>query len=85
MPSAWHATVAVLEVILREEVGHVEAGSRWFRYLCRERGLDPESHYFELLEEGFPGGIRCPLHKEARRKAGFSEAELQRLEEMCRR
>ena len=80
-----HATVAVLEVILREEVGHVEAGSRWFRHLCRERGLDPEKHYFELLEEGFPGGIRCPLHKEARRKAGFSEAELQRLEDMCRR
>ena len=34
------ASVAVLEVILAEEEGHVEAGSRWFRYLCRERGLD---------------------------------------------
>lgn len=78
-------TVDILEVILREEVGHVEAGSRWFHYLCRERGLDPEAHYFELLNGYFRDGIRCPLHKEARRQAGFSEYELERLEDMCKR
>lgn len=78
-------TVAILEVILREEVGHVEAGSRWFHHLCQERGLDPETHYFELLSEYFKEGIRCPLHKEARLQAGFSEDELERLEAMCRR
>ncbi len=78
-------TVGVLQIILREEVGHVEAGSRWFRYLCEQRGLDPETHYFELLNDYFKGGIRCPLHKEARRQAGFSEAELERLEGMCQR
>ncbi len=78
-------TVAVLEVILREEVGHVESGSRWFRYLCDQRGLDPETHYFELLDDYFRDGIRCPLHREARLQAGFSEAELERLEGMCRK
>jgi len=76
-------TAAVLQIILRDEIGHVEAGSRWFRYLCEQRGLDPESTYFELLERHLKGGIRCPLHKDARREAGFSESELGRLEALC--
>ena len=78
-------TVAILEIILRDEVGHVEAGSRWFRHLCGQRGLEPEATYFALLEEHFAGGIRCPLHKPARREAGFTESELGRLEALCKR
>lgn len=78
-------TVAILEVILHDEVGHVEAGSRWFRYLCEQRGLEPEATYFDLLERHLGGGIRCPLHKAARREAGFSESELGRLEALCKR
>jgi len=77
------ATIAVLEVILREEVGHVAAGSRWFRYLCAQRGLEPETTFFSLLAEAFPEGVRCPLHREARQAAGFSHTELERLEELC--
>jgi len=78
-------TVAILEIILRDEIGHVEAGSRWFRHLCKERGLDPEPTFFALLEEHFAGGIRCPLHKPARREAGFTESELGRLEALCKK
>ncbi len=78
-------TVAILEVILRDEVGHVEAGSRWFRYLCEQRGLVPEPTYFSLLEQHFSAGIRCPLHKSARREAGFTESELERLEALCKK
>jgi uncharacterized ferritin-like protein (DUF455 family) len=78
-------TVEVLHIILRDEIGHVEAGSRWFAYLCEQRGLEPEAHYFELLESHFSGGIRCPLHKQARRSAGFSENEIQRLEALCKK
>jgi uncharacterized ferritin-like protein (DUF455 family) len=78
-------TVAILEIILRDEIGHVEAGSRWFRHLCKERGLDPEPTYFALLEAHFAGGIRCPLHKPARREAGFTESELGRLEALCKK
>jgi uncharacterized ferritin-like protein (DUF455 family) len=76
-------SVEILEIILRDEIGHVEAGSRWFRYLCAQRGLEPESTYFALLETHLPGGVRCPLHKAARRQAGFTENELDRLEELC--
>jgi uncharacterized ferritin-like protein (DUF455 family) len=76
-------TAARLEIILRDEVGHVAAGSRWFRFLCAERGLDPEASYFALLDEYLRGEIRCPLNAAARREAGFDEAELTRLEALC--
>jgi uncharacterized ferritin-like protein (DUF455 family) len=78
-------SVAILDVILRDEVGHVAAGSRWFRHLCAERGLEPETTYFGLLEDYFGEGVRCPLHRAARLEAGFTENELERLEELCRR
>ncbi|MCB0230204.1 MAG: DUF455 family protein, partial [Anaerolineae bacterium] len=80
-----HASVAILEIILRDEIGHVEAGSRWFHHLCAQRGLDPEQTYFSLLEHHLPAGVRCPLHRAARLEAGFSESELGRLEALCKR
>ncbi len=76
-------TVAALQVILAEEVGHVQFGTRWFNYLCAQRGLVPETTYFELLERFVAGEIRCPLHRQARRQAGFSDEELARLEALC--
>jgi uncharacterized ferritin-like protein (DUF455 family) len=76
-------TAARLEIILRDEVGHVAAGSRWFRFLCAERGLDPEASYFALLDAYLRGEVRCPLNVAARRAAGFDEAELTRLKALC--
>ena len=76
-------SVAMLEIILRDEVGHVEAGSRWFHYLCDQRQLDPEKTYFLLIDEYLHGHMSCPLHKEARLAAGFSQAELTHLDALC--
>ncbi|RMG57457.1 MAG: DUF455 family protein, partial [Gammaproteobacteria bacterium] len=42
-------TVACLEIILEEEIGHVAIGSRWFRHLCAERGLEPEAEFRRLI------------------------------------
>jgi uncharacterized ferritin-like protein (DUF455 family) len=78
-------TAACLEVILRDEVGHVAAGTRWFRYLCAARGLDPETRYFELLSAYLGASIRCPLNLDHRRQAGFAETELERLQALCQR
>ena len=78
-----HRTADLLVVILRDEIGHVAAGTRWFRHLCAARGLEPEAEYFRLLNELLRGELRCPLHLEARRQAGFSESELERLQAMC--
>ena len=76
-------TAACLAVILRDEVGHVAAGSRWFKWLCKARGLVAETHYFALLDDYLRGGIRCPLNLTARRAAGFDETELDRLQALC--
>ncbi len=72
--------VAILEIIQREEVGHVEIGTRWFRYLCEQRQLEPEATFRDLLSRYMKGKIKGPLDREARRQAGFSEAELNYLE-----
>jgi uncharacterized ferritin-like protein (DUF455 family) len=72
-------TSRVLGIILRDEVGHVAVGNRWFRYLCRRRGLDPEPAFFGLLRQYANVGVRGPLNEAARRAAGFSETELERL------
>lgn len=74
------ATVDVLAVILAEEVRHVDIGSRWFRYCCEQEGVEPEATFFALLEQQFGGPLRGPFNSEARLQAGFSEAEMARLE-----
>ncbi len=68
--------VAILEVILREEIGHVAIGSRWYHHLCRERGLDPVSTFRTLVRQHMKGGLKGPFNLPARRAAGFEEAEL---------
>ena len=42
--------VECLDVILSEEIGHVEIGNRWYRWLCQRDGLDPVAHYGVLVE-----------------------------------
>jgi uncharacterized ferritin-like protein (DUF455 family) len=78
-------TVAILEIILKEEIGHVEAGTRWFRYLCEAQGLEPENTYFERLAHYLGDDIHCPVHYKARLDAGFTSSELHRLERLCTR
>lgn len=78
-----HASVAVLEVILRDEIGHVEIGTRWFRYLCAARGLESEATFARLLEEYMQGQIKQPFHYQARERAGFNRREMACLEEMA--
>ncbi len=74
------ATVSVLRVILREEVAHVEAGTRWFHWCCKRDDLDPEATFRELLCQYMGGAPRGPLNLEARRRAGFAESELDWLQ-----
>ena len=71
---------ALLDIILRDEIGHVAIGNRWFFHLCEQRSLDPEPTYRELVETYMQGPVRGPFHLEARRRAGFSESELAYLE-----
>jgi len=70
----------ILDVILRDEIGHVAVGNRWFRWLCTERGLDPITTYAALVHTYQPPPLRGPFNLEARRLAGFDEQELQMLQ-----
>lgn len=76
-------TADCLEIILRDEVGHVAAGTRWFQFICAERGLEAEGQYFALLARFLGVRISGPLNLAARRRAGFSESELERLQALC--
>ena len=73
------ASVAVLEIILRDEIGHVAIGDRWFRAQCAARGLEPEATYVQLIDDFRAPRPQPPLHIEARLAAGFSAAELEQL------
>ena len=68
------ASVAALETIYREEVEHVAAGERWFRFECGRRGLDPVATYRELVRRYHRGGLKPPFNRAARDKAGFGAA-----------
>ena len=72
-------TVAILEVILREEVAHVAAGTRWYRHCCERDGIDPIETFFTLLRDYMGVSLRGPFNRPARLEAGFVEEELDRL------
>ncbi|MFM8898464.1 MAG: ferritin-like domain-containing protein [Burkholderiales bacterium] len=72
--------VEILDVILRDEVGHVAIGNHWYRWLCARDGLDAEALYPKLVALYFAPKQRPPFNLDARRAAGFSEAELRALD-----
>ncbi len=74
-----HAAVAVLDVILHDEVGHVALGNRWYRWLCARDGLDPETHARALAARHRAPRPKGPFNLEARRRAGFGDAELRAM------
>ena len=71
--------VEILDVILRDEVGHVAIGNRWYRWLCARDGLDPVSLYPELAARYGAPRLRPPFNIEARLAAGFTAAEIDLL------
>lgn len=74
------ASAEILEVILREEVAHVAAGSRWFHFCCERDGLAPGREFIRLVREVANASVRPPFNREARLAAGFDAEELATLE-----
>lgn len=77
-------TADVLEIILREEVAHVAAGTRWYHWYCRQAGVEPRTRFRKLLHEYAGGYLHGPFNDEARLLAGFDEDELLLLVEPAR-
>lgn len=73
-------TVEILEIILRDEIGHVATGTRWFHFLCEQRELEPEQTFMRLASEYVPKRGQRGVHRPSRVLAGFSESEMRFVE-----
>jgi uncharacterized ferritin-like protein (DUF455 family) len=71
----------ILGIILRDEIGHVAVGNRWYRWACERSGLDPEALYPELALRHAAPRLRGPFNLSARAAAGFTASELAALGE----
>ncbi len=72
--------VDILDIILRDEVGHVAIGNHWYHWLCQRDGLEPVAHFKQLITQYDAPLLRPPFNEAARRKAGFTDAEMQALQ-----
>jgi uncharacterized ferritin-like protein (DUF455 family) len=67
----------ILRIILRDEVGHVAIGNRWYAYLCAQRDVEPVAHFAALQAQYRAPKVRPPFNVEARVAAGFSQFEIE--------
>lgn len=66
------ATAEILEIVYRDEKGHVAIGMRWFRYACERDGVAPEPTFHTLVRRHFRGGLKPPFNDRARSEAGLT-------------
>ena len=79
------ASAAVLEVILEDEVTHVEYGTKWLDFVCDKQGIQRHEVFFENIEHYLKGQILGPFNRPLRLRAGFTENELNQLEQLDKR
>lgn len=73
------ASCAVLDIIYRDEIGHVAVGNRWYQHLCAARGLDAVTLFRNLMKRYDLFIFRGYVNTNARTRAGFSAFELAML------
>jgi uncharacterized ferritin-like protein (DUF455 family) len=71
--------VEILDIILRDEIGHVFVGNYWFNFLCSKASLSPISTYRDLAKQYRAPKLRGPFNLDARKQAGFTVEELSLL------
>lgn len=71
--------VDCLNIIYKEEIGHVAIGSHWFRYCCEIEGVDSRQTFMKLLKFHMNSGLKGPFDEWSRLQAGFSEEEMSDL------
>lgn len=72
--------IRVLEVILDEEIDHVQRGDRWFKVACEREGVET-SCYFQIIEKYYPKSFprRVEINCNARKLAGFTQEDLKQI------
>ncbi len=78
-PTGDMTLIKCLEKIFDDEIGHVKIGTHWYKSLCKERGLDADATFIQLIEKYMQGAKFGPFETEARIEAGFSLDEMQAL------
>ncbi len=71
---------SIIDIILRDEIGHVAIGNYWYRWLCASRGLEPVQTYAELAAQYRAPVLKGPFNIEARLAAGFEPEEIVALQ-----
>lgn len=66
------ASAALLDIIYRDEIGHVAIGYRWFAHVCAARGVAPEAAFAESLNRTALARPHGPFNEPARRRAGLT-------------
>ena len=75
-----HKMVEILDIIFKDEIGHVKIGNYWYQYLCHKRDLDPIKTFDLLIKKHIGSNLRGPFNIEARLLSNFSQNELDYLE-----
>lgn len=72
----------VIRIIVEEELGHVQFGSRWYSEICKNEKIDPQEDFsrrLTRLKYKIPKRIEN-VNRELRKKAGFTDSEIDFLE-----
>lgn len=77
------AAAGILDIILADEIGHVAVGNRWYAWLCQRAQRDPLQTYRELAAQHRAPQPRGPFNLAARRAAGFTDEELDALQQQA--
>lgn len=65
-------SVAVLQRIYADEIGHVAIGVRWFGRLCNDSAVQPADAYKLAVSRYFHGFVKPPFNDSAREQAGLT-------------
>lgn len=65
-------SAAILNRIYQDEIRHVAAGMKWFRFGCESARLDPVPTWHRLVSTHFGGMLKPPFNDSARGQAGLS-------------
>jgi uncharacterized ferritin-like protein (DUF455 family) len=72
-------SLGILDIILRDEIGHVAIGNHWYRWLCARQSLDPLLHFQTLQRRHDAPLPKPPINRAAREQAGFTSMELDQM------
>ncbi|MFT5113851.1 MAG: uncharacterized ferritin-like protein (DUF455 family) [Parasphingorhabdus sp.] len=73
----------ILDIIYRDEIGHVAIGTRWYKWLCKQRHMEPVETFKNIIETYYSGNLRGPFNLSARTQAGFDRVEMEMLESLA--